>query len=122
MIRVRDIHKSFDGNVVLRGVSFDVNDGETLVILGKSGGGKSVLLKTIIGLMQPEAGSIMVDEREIVGMAYPRLRELRCEFGFLFQSAALFDSLTVRENIALALRRRHEISEREVEDRVRHAL
>jgi phospholipid/cholesterol/gamma-HCH transport system ATP-binding protein len=122
MIRVRDISKSFDGNVVLRGVSFDVRDRETFVILGKSGGGKSVLLKTIIGLVQPDAGSIMVDDREIVGMAYPRLRELRYDFGFLFQSAALFDSLTVSENIALALQRRREVSSREIEDRVRHAL
>jgi phospholipid/cholesterol/gamma-HCH transport system ATP-binding protein len=122
MIRVRDISKSFDGNAVLRGVSFDVNDAETLVILGKSGGGKSVLLKMIIGLVQPDAGSILVDDREIVGMPYTRLRELRYEFGVLFQSAALFDSLTVRENIALALQRRVRISEREIDSRVRRAL
>ncbi len=122
MIQVRDIHKSFDGKVVLRGASFDVKDKETLVILGKSGGGKSVLLKTIIGLVEPDAGSILVDEREVVGMAYPQLRKLRYEFGFLFQGAALFDSLSVKENIALALRRRLPVDEREIEDQVRHAL
>jgi phospholipid/cholesterol/gamma-HCH transport system ATP-binding protein len=122
MIRVRDIKKSFDAQAVLRGVSFDVNDRETLVILGKSGGGKSVLLKMIVGLVQPDAGSILVDDREIVGMPYARLREIRYEFGFLFQSAALFDSLTVRENIALAFHRRVKISARETEERVRLAL
>lgn len=122
MIRIRDIKKSFDDNSVLRGVSLDVNDGETLVILGKSGGGKSVLLKMIIGLVQPDAGSILVDDREIVGMPYPRLRELRHDFGFLFQSAALFDSLTVKGNIALAFHRRDRVSGLEIEDRIRRAL
>jgi phospholipid/cholesterol/gamma-HCH transport system ATP-binding protein len=122
MIQVCDIRKSFDGVPVLRGVSFDVRDRETMVVLGKSGGGKTVLLKTIIGLLQPDAGSILVDGREVVGMPYPLLRELRFEFGFLFQGAALFDSLTVGENIALALQRRRKISRGEVKDRIHAAL
>jgi phospholipid/cholesterol/gamma-HCH transport system ATP-binding protein len=122
MIRVRNVQKKFDDTPVLRSVSFDVEDRETFVILGKSGGGKSVLLKTIIGLVQPEAGSILVDEREVVGMPYPRLRALRQEFGFLFQGAALFDSLTVRENIALAFHRRTRMGEREIKEGVMYAL
>jgi phospholipid/cholesterol/gamma-HCH transport system ATP-binding protein len=107
---------------VLRGVSLDVRDRETMVVLGKSGGGKSVLLKTIIGLIVPDSGSVLVDGREVVGMPYDELRELRCEFGFLFQSAALFDSLTVGENIALALQRQQAVSGGEIEERVRSAL
>jgi phospholipid/cholesterol/gamma-HCH transport system ATP-binding protein len=122
MIRLGDIRKSFDGRPVLRGVSLDVRDRETMVVLGKSGGGKSVLLKTIIGLIVPDSGSVLVDGREVVGMPYDELRELRCEFGFLFQSAALFDSLTVGENIALALQRQQAVSGGEIEERVRSAL
>jgi phospholipid/cholesterol/gamma-HCH transport system ATP-binding protein len=122
MITIRDIRKSFNGQEVLRGVSLDARDGETLVVLGKSGGGKSILLRMIIGLMQPEEGSILVDGRQVVGMPYAQLRELRREFGFLFQSAALFDSLTVGENIAFSLRRRRGISKQEIRERVRDAL
>jgi phospholipid/cholesterol/gamma-HCH transport system ATP-binding protein len=122
MIRLGDIRKSFDGRPVLRGVSLDVRDRETMVVLGKSGGGKGVLLKTIIGLIVPDSGSVLVDGREVVGMPYDELRELRCEFGFLFQSAALFDSLTVGENIALALQRQQAVSGGEIEERVRSAL
>jgi phospholipid/cholesterol/gamma-HCH transport system ATP-binding protein len=122
MITVRNIRKSFDGNTVLRGVSFDARDGETLVVLGKSGCGKSILLKMIIGLLKPDAGSIIVDGGDVVSLSYPDLQQLRLNFGLLFQSAALFDSLTVGENIALALRRTKGLSEREIADRVRRAL
>jgi phospholipid/cholesterol/gamma-HCH transport system ATP-binding protein len=122
MITVDHIHKSFDGTAVLRGVSFAVADGETLVVLGRSGCGKSVLLKMIIGLMKPDAGAIVVDGENVVDLDYRRLQTLRLQFGFLFQSAALFDSLTVGDNIALALRRERNLTEEEIRIRVREAL
>jgi phospholipid/cholesterol/gamma-HCH transport system ATP-binding protein len=122
MITVQDIRKSFDGSTVLKGISFDVRDGETLVVLGKSGCGKSILLKMIIGLMKPDSGSIVVDGGDVVSMSYGQLRQVRLKFGFLFQGAALFDSLTVGENIALALRRGNHYEAQEVRDRVRSSL
>jgi len=122
MIVIRNIRKSFEGHTVLRGVSLDVRDGETLVILGESGCGKTVLLKMIIGLLKPDNGSITVDGSDVVSMSYKDLQKLRFDFGLLFQSAALFDSLTVGENIALALRRTKGLSEQEIGEHVRNAL
>jgi phospholipid/cholesterol/gamma-HCH transport system ATP-binding protein len=122
MITVEHIHKSFDDNSVLRGVSFQARDGETLVVLGKSGCGKSILLKMIIGLMKPDAGSIFVDDSDVLSLTYSEIQTLRMQFGFLFQSAALFDSLTVGENIALALRRQQDLTEQEICEGVRNAL
>jgi phospholipid/cholesterol/gamma-HCH transport system ATP-binding protein len=122
MIAVRDIWKDFPEKTVHRGVSFDARDKETLVVLGKSGGGKSVLLKMIIGLMKPDAGTILVDGKNVVTMSYGELQALRFKFGFLFQGAALFDSLTVRENIALALRRRGLYDERELTEIISYSL
>jgi phospholipid/cholesterol/gamma-HCH transport system ATP-binding protein len=127
MITIRDIWKSFDERPILRGVSIDVRDRETLVVLGRSGGGKSVMLKIILGLLKPDRGSISVDGSDVLSMTYPRLRELRFKFGFLFQGAALFDSLTVGENVALALRRGRathelELNEAEIAERVSYAL
>ena len=127
MITIRDIRKSFDDRPVLRGVNIDVRDRETLVVLGRSGGGKSVMLKMIIGLLRPDSGSINVDGSDVLSMSYPRLRELRFKFGYLFQGAALFDSLTVGENVALALRRGRardelELNESEIAERVSYAL
>ena len=122
MISVRDIWKEFPGKAVHRGISFDAQDKETLVVLGKSGGGKSVLLKMVIGLMKPDAGTILVDGRNVVTMTYPELQALRFRFGFLFQGAALFDSLTVRENIALALRRRGLYDEKELTEIISYSL
>ena len=127
MITIRDIRKSFDERPVLRGVNIDVRDRETLVVLGRSGGGKSVMLKMILGLVKPDSGSISVDGSDVLLMTYPRLRELRFKFGFLFQGAALFDSLSVGENVALALRRGRakdelELNEAEIADRISYAL
>ncbi len=127
MITIRDIRKSFDGRLILRGVNIDVRDRETLVVLGRSGGGKSVMLKMIVGLLKPDSGSINVDGNDVLSMTYPKLRELRFKFGFLFQGAALFDSLTVGENVALALRRGRakdelELTESEIAERVAFAL
>jgi phospholipid/cholesterol/gamma-HCH transport system ATP-binding protein len=122
MIVIENIWKQFDGKQVHRGISFDVREKETHVILGKSGGGKSVLLKMIIGLIKPDAGQIMVDENDVTRMNYEQLRALRFKFGFLFQGAALFDSMTVGENIALSLRRQAEWSRGDISDRIEHVL
>ena len=105
MIHIHNIWKKFGEKQVLRGISFDVVNKETTVVLGRSGGGKSVLLKMIIGLIKPDSGSIEVDGKDVTRMNYKELRALRFKFGFLFQGAALFDSMTVGENIALSLRR-----------------
>ena len=122
MIQVENIHKRFGDKKVLRGVTFDVRDKETLVLLGKSGCGKSILLKMILGLLPPDAGSITIDGNDVASMSYPRLREERRKFGLLFQEAALFDSLTVGDNIALPLRQRRENDEATIRKRVRYAL
>lgn len=122
MIRVKNLRKQFSGKPVLRGVTFDVRDRETMVVLGKSGCGKSVMLRMIIGLMKPDSGLIEVDGRDVASLSYPDLRRLRLKFGFLFQGAALFDSMTVGENIALSLQRRPGYSETEVKDRIQYAL
>jgi phospholipid/cholesterol/gamma-HCH transport system ATP-binding protein len=103
MIEIENIWKSFGENNVLRGVSLEISDGETHAIIGKSGCGKSVLLKIIVALLKPDEGEIFIDGENIFAADEKRLYEIRKKFGFLFQSAALFDSLTVAENIALPL-------------------
>lgn len=122
MISVQGIWKSFDAGPVLRGVSLAAQEEETLVILGKSGCGKSILLKMIVGLMKPDSGSILVDGNDIASLSYEQLRMVRYRFGFLFQGAALFDSLTVGENIALGLRRGRSLREEEIREKVRDSL
>src|SRR5256886_6281783 len=104
MIAVRDLRKAIGGEEILRGVDLDVAVGETLVIIGRSGGGKSVLLKHLIGLMQPDAGEIWVSGKNIIGMSERQLTAIRQKVGILFQSGALFDSMTVEDNIAFPLR------------------
>ncbi|MGA9407631.1 MAG: ATP-binding cassette domain-containing protein [Bacteroidota bacterium] len=122
MIRIRNIWKKFGEKQVLRGISFDVINKETTVVLGRSGGGKSVLLKMIIGLIKPDSGSIEVDGKDVAAMNYKELRALRFKFGFLFQGAALFDSMTVGENIALSLRRHTGWNEKEITESIQYAL
>ncbi|GIK59950.1 MAG: ABC transporter ATP-binding protein [Ignavibacteriota bacterium] len=103
MIEIRNLHKSFGSNKVLRGVDLDIGTGETLVIIGRSGCGKSVLIKHIVGLLYPDEGYVKVQGRKVDEMSLNELYTLRSRFGFLFQSSALFDSMTVEENIALPL-------------------
>ncbi|MGA7159995.1 MAG: ATP-binding cassette domain-containing protein [Bacteroidota bacterium] len=122
MIRIRNIWKKFGEKQVLRGISFDVLNKETTVVLGRSGGGKSVLLKMIIGLIKPDSGSIEVDGKDVARMNYKELRALRFKFGFLFQGAALFDSMTVGENVALSLRRHTGWTETEIKESLQYAL
>ena len=104
MIAVRDLRKAIGEQEILRGVELDVAVGETLVIIVRSGGGKSVLLKHLIGLMQPDAGEIWVSGKNIIGMSERQLTAIRQKVGILFQSGALFDSMTVEDNIAFPLR------------------
>jgi len=102
-IRVRNLHKSFGDKHVLKGLDLDVGAGESVVVIGGSGTGKSVLLKCMLGLLVPEEGSIEVDGEEVVGMSGRELDRIRHKFGMLFQNAALFDSLPVWENVAFGL-------------------
>lgn len=110
MIIVSNVHKSFGPKKVLKGVNLKIYDGESLVILGPSGCGKSVLLKNIIGLMKPDSGQVIIDGEDITRFDQKRLDALRMRMGMLFQSAALFDSLNVEENIAFGLRRHTKLS------------
>jgi len=121
MIRFQDLHKAFDGKPVLAGFTLDVRDGETVVIIGYSGTGKSVALKHVVGLLRPDAGDVIVDDRAVSTLERAPLTVLRREVGFVFQFAALFDSMTVFDNVALGLRRR-DLSDDEIADRVREAL
>jgi phospholipid/cholesterol/gamma-HCH transport system ATP-binding protein len=103
MIEIINLHKSFGTNKVLRGVNLKINEGESLAIIGRSGCGKSVLLKHIVGLLSPEEGYVKFDGKIISELERKELYEIRRRFGFLFQGAALFDSMTVEENVAIAL-------------------
>ena len=105
MIEVRQLRKSFGDQPVLDGVDLTIEQGESLVIIGRSGGGKSVLLKNIVGLTQPDSGQVLVNGQDIAHLNERELLAVRRKFGMLFQSAALFDSLTVEENIAFVLER-----------------
>lgn len=122
MIEIRNLSKSFEGNHVLRGIDLDVGKGSTMVILGKSGTGKSVLLKAIIGLITPDAGSVRIDGREVVGMKRQPLSQLRQTMGYLFQSAALYDSMSVRGNLAFHLARQEKLDGDELESRIVNQL
>jgi phospholipid/cholesterol/gamma-HCH transport system ATP-binding protein len=122
MIEVRNLSKSFEENHVLRNVNLDVDKGTTVVILGKSGTGKSVLLKTIIGLIVPDSGSICIDGREVVGSRRKELNDLRKRMGYLFQGAALYDSMSVRENLAFLLERHESLGRDELEARIVNQL
>ncbi len=122
MIRIRGLRKRLGSRPVLDGVDLDVAAGETVVVIGRSGTGKSVLLKHVVGLMTPDGGSIQVDGDDIVGMKEGELNRVRRRFGMLFQGAALFDSLTVGENVGLALREHHRLSGDEIRRRVAERL
>jgi phospholipid/cholesterol/gamma-HCH transport system ATP-binding protein len=122
MIQIQNLRKSFNGAEVLRGVNFEVRDGETLVIIGRSGGGKSVLLKHLCGLMQPDAGRVVVDGVDIEPLSERELTPIRKKFGVLFQGGALFDSMTVFDNVAFPLREERKLDEPEITQRVEQAL
>jgi phospholipid/cholesterol/gamma-HCH transport system ATP-binding protein len=122
MIRLVDVHKAFGPKKVLNGFSLDVNEGETTVIIGYSGSGKSVAIKHIVGLLEPDAGTVFVDGQEVPTLSRRELYLLRSKIGYVFQFAALFDSLTIGENVAMGLRKQSALGARELEQRVDEAL
>jgi phospholipid/cholesterol/gamma-HCH transport system ATP-binding protein len=119
---LQGLHKSFGAQKVLNGVDLTVGDGKTLAVLGRSGTGKSVLLKIIIGLQRPDSGSVHVNGHEITSSDVETMNEIRKTMGFLFQHAALYDSLTVEENVAFPLRRHTKMNDSEQADRVKELL
>ncbi len=121
MIEFHDLHKAFAEKNVLQGFSLEIRDAETVVIIGYSGSGKSVALKHIVGLLHPDAGDVIVDGQAVSTLDRDGLTRLRQGIGYVFQFAALFDSLTVADNLALGLRRRG-LGEEEIEERVSEAL
>src|SRR5580658_5112141 len=122
IIEVRDLKKSYGALPVLQGVTFSVEKGEALTILGTSGGGKSVLLKHLIGLLMPDSGEVIVGGVNIAGLDERQLLPVRRQFGMLFQGAALFDSLNVEDNIAFVLNREKRYSRQEIDHRVEEVL
>jgi len=122
MIEVRDLKKYFGAQRVLDGVSFRIEKGESVVIIGRSGCGKSILLKHLIGLLTSEDGEVLVDGESIGRMNERQLLRVRRKFGMLFQGAALFDSLTVAENVGFALRRLGKLTESEITQKIGEAL
>jgi len=122
VIEIRNLRKVFGSKQVLNGFSLTVQEGETLSIIGPSGAGKSVFLKTVIGLIEPDAGEVWVDGRNVNALPRDDLYELRRRVGYVFQFAALFDSMTIRENVAMGLRRIKTMSEAEIQSRVSASL
>ena len=121
MIELKGVRKAFGEHVVLDDLTLTVKDGETMVVIGYSGSGKSVLLKHVVGLLQPDAGQVIVDGHSVPDLDRDGLSALRAQIGYVFQFAALFDSMTVADNVALGLRRR-DLSEDEITRRVAEAL
>ena len=123
MVEVKDLTKSFGDNLVLDDISLDVKTGENAVVFGRSGTGKSVLLKCIVKLLIPEAGEIIVNGRSVYSLKEKELNELRKEIGFLFQGSALYDSMTVKENLEFPLiRNKKEMSSKQREDKIQEVL
>ena len=122
MIELKDVFKSFGPKKVLQGFSLTVPEGETMVVIGFSGTGKSVAIKHIVGLLEPDAGEVWVDGQRVDTMSRTQLFELRRNIGYVFQFAALFDSMTIGENVAMGLRKQGKLSEVEVVARVDEAL
>ncbi len=122
MIQIEHLYKSFGNLTVLQDINLEVRDGETMAIIGRSGSGKSVLMKHFIGLLKPDRGRVLVDGTDIGAISYEELREVRRRFGVLFQGGALFDSMTAFENIAFPIRNFTDYSEEQVRERVHECL
>jgi phospholipid/cholesterol/gamma-HCH transport system ATP-binding protein len=122
VIEVRDVWKAFGGNQVLKGVRLNMMPGTTTVVLGASGSGKTVLMKHIMGLFKPDRGEVIVDGENISAMDRQQLAKFRTRMGMVFQNSALFDSLTVGENVAFPLREHTKLAEEEIRKRVRDTL
>jgi phospholipid/cholesterol/gamma-HCH transport system ATP-binding protein len=122
MILLDNVHKAFGAKQVLTGFTLEVREGDIVVVLGYSGTGKSVAIKHIVGLLTPDSGTVIVDGREVPKLSRGDLYELRSQIGYVFQFAALFDSLTVGENVAMGLRKRENMTEAQIQERVHEAL
>ena len=122
MIEVKNLEKSFSNNDILTDISFSIPHGQIVAIIGKSGAGKSVLLKCLIGLIKPDKGTIYLDNKLINTMSFQQLQKIRSKIGMVFQFGALFDSLNVAENIGLALRKLTKLKEHEIKSRIQNAL
>jgi phospholipid/cholesterol/gamma-HCH transport system ATP-binding protein len=122
MIEVKNLYKSYGGKGVLSDISLSVSHGQSLAVVGKSGAGKSVLLRCLIGLVKPDNGTIYVDNKLINTMNFSQLQKIRSSIGMVFQFGALFDSMTVGENISLALQKLTKLNENEIQQRVRNSL
>ena len=122
MIEVKNLYKSYGGKEVLSDISLSVSQGQSLTVIGKSGAGKSVLLRCLIGLVKPDNGTIYVDNKLINTMNFSQLQKIRSSIGMVFQFGALFDSMTVGENISLALQKLTNLNENEIEERVQNSL
>jgi phospholipid/cholesterol/gamma-HCH transport system ATP-binding protein len=122
MIEIVDLHKSFGDYTVLKGINLSIPAGNTCVILGGSGSGKTVLMKHMIGLLKPDQGRVLVDGEDLVPMGPEELERVRRKFGMVFQAAALFDSMDVYENVAFPLREHSQLPEEEIRKRVRSKL
>jgi phospholipid/cholesterol/gamma-HCH transport system ATP-binding protein len=117
-----DVYKAFGPKKVLEGFTLDVVEGETMVIIGYSGSGKSVAIKHVVGLLVPDSGTVVVDDLDVPSLPKRELYDLRSRIGYVFQFAALFDSLTIGDNVAMGLRKQGELDEREIAERVKRAL
>ncbi len=122
VIDVSELTKTFNGNLVLDRLNLQVGEGDTMVVIGRSGCGKSVLLKHIVGLLKPDSGKVMVKGENITRLGERQLNRVRRMFGVVFQGSALFDSLTVAENVAFGLAEHTKMSRKEIEDKVAHCL
>ncbi len=122
MIRIQRLHKRFGSQPVLRGIDLDIATGEVMVVIGRSGGGKSVLLKHLIGLLRPDAGTVAVDGTEITRLRGGELDRVRQRYGVVFQGGALFDSMSVAENVAFPLREKSRLGHAEIRGRVEEKL
>ena len=121
-IELRDVHRRFGRSEVLRGIDLEVLEGETLSVIGYSGAGKSVALKHIVGLIEPDRGEVLVDDKNVNLLDVEELNELRRDVGYVFQFAALFDSMNIADNVAMGLRRMPGLYEEEIIARVRECL
>ena len=122
MIQVKDLYKSFNEQEVLKGISFNINAGECVAIVGKSGIGKSVLLKHFIGLLKPDSGEVWINEKLVNTLSFRQLQEVRAKVGMVFQFGALFDSMTVSGNIGLALNKLTDLNKDEIGERIKVCL
>jgi len=122
VIRVEDLHRSFGGQRVLRGLTLEVAAGEIMVVIGRSGGGKSVLLKHLLGLLRPDSGRVLVHGTDITHLRGPALDRVRERYGVVFQGGALFDSMSVSDNVAFPLREKTPLRSREIAERVEEKL